>query len=145
MKKKCIIIDIVTKSGVCSSTQGCLEEKEKENLLYEGNSLSRCLADSNRRRRFCRPLTKPLIQGTVGETPFLNAGAKVMYLFETAKFFPDFFLSASLISFFSQCAALTTCTWVGGLVPGLVEPVDGINGTGRQHDGYDEGLHQECV
>ena len=25
----------------------------------------RCLADSNRRRRFCRPLTKPLIQGTV--------------------------------------------------------------------------------
>ena len=24
----------------------------------------RCLADSNRRRRFCRPLTKPLIQGT---------------------------------------------------------------------------------
>ena len=25
----------------------------------------RCLADSNRRRRFCRPLTKPLIQGTI--------------------------------------------------------------------------------
>ena len=24
----------------------------------------RCLADSNRRSRFCRPLTKPLIQGT---------------------------------------------------------------------------------
>ena len=26
---------------------------------------TRCLADSNRRRRFCRPLTKPLIQGTM--------------------------------------------------------------------------------
>lgn len=25
----------------------------------------RCLADSNRRTRFCRPLTKPLIQGTI--------------------------------------------------------------------------------
>lgn len=40
--------------------------------------LLRCLADSNRRRRFCRPLTKPLIQGTLllseckGNTIFLN-------------------------------------------------------------------------
>ena len=25
----------------------------------------RCLADSNRRARFCRPVTKPLIQGTI--------------------------------------------------------------------------------
>ena len=33
-------------------------------------SLLRCLADSNRRRRFCRPVTKPLIQGT--KTDFLN-------------------------------------------------------------------------
>ena len=29
-----------------------------------GGFFVRCLADSNRRRRFCRPLTKPLIQGT---------------------------------------------------------------------------------
>ena len=28
-------------------------------------SLKRCLADSNCCRRFCRPLTKPLIQGTI--------------------------------------------------------------------------------
>ena len=28
-------------------------------------AFGRCLADSNRRRRFCRPLTKPLIQGTI--------------------------------------------------------------------------------
>ena len=28
-------------------------------------ALQRSLADSNRRRRFCRPLTKPLIQGTL--------------------------------------------------------------------------------
>ena len=30
-------------------------------------TLSRWLADSNRRKRFCRPVTKPLIQTTVGE------------------------------------------------------------------------------
>ena len=41
----------------------------------------RCLADSNRRRRFCRPLTKPLIQGTVAS--FLICGCKgtTFYLF----------------------------------------------------------------
>ena len=43
--------------------------------------LLRCLADSNRRRRFCRPLTKPLIQGTVAS--FLICGCKgtTFYLF----------------------------------------------------------------
>ena len=30
-------------------------------------TLSRWLADSNRRKRFCRPVTKPLIQTTVEE------------------------------------------------------------------------------
>ena len=32
--------------------------------LTQTSFLSRFLADSNRRTRFCRPLTKPLIQGT---------------------------------------------------------------------------------
>ena len=40
----------------------------------------RCLADSNCCRRFCRPLTKPLIQGTINSL-LLNAAAKVMILF----------------------------------------------------------------
>ena len=34
-------------------------------FLYRFSFKWRCLADSNRRRRFCRPLTKPLIQGTI--------------------------------------------------------------------------------
>ena len=38
--------------------------KKNGNLISEIPVLWRCLADSNRRRRFCRPLTKPLIQGT---------------------------------------------------------------------------------
>ena len=41
----------------------------------------RCLADSNCCRRFCRPLTKPLIQGTLIACLFTNADAKVMFLF----------------------------------------------------------------
>ena len=53
-------------------------------------AFERCLADSNRRRRFCRPLTKPLIQGTVSS----NAGAKVVIIFDTAKCFRDFFASS---------------------------------------------------
>ena len=32
-------------------------------------TLLRWLADSNRRKRFCRPVTKPLIQTTVGGIP----------------------------------------------------------------------------
>ena len=53
---------------------GCSCEDDKNNKvirksgtpLFTGISdfSVRCLADSNRRRRFCRPLTKPLIQGT---------------------------------------------------------------------------------
>ena len=34
-------------------------------FLYRFSFKWRCLADSNRRGRFCRPLTKPLIQGTI--------------------------------------------------------------------------------
>ena len=47
----------------------------------------RCLADSNRRRRFCRPLTKPLIQGTIS----LFAVAKLVKLSFPAKYFSLFF------------------------------------------------------
>ena len=50
----------------------------------------RFLADSNRRTRFCRPLTKPLIQGTNISTfslaivCFPIASAKVLLFFESA-------------------------------------------------------------
>ena len=47
-------------------------------------SFLRFLADSNRRTRFCRPLTKPLIQGTL----FDDWIAKIL----------QFYLSANLIS-----------------------------------------------
>ena len=52
--------------------------KKQPTLLV---AFMRCLADSNRRRRFCRPLTKPLIQGTVAS--FLICGCKgtTFYLF----------------------------------------------------------------
>ena len=42
-----------------SLTQG--EKKEPDNVRL----LWRCLADSNRRAWFCRPVTQPLIQGTM--------------------------------------------------------------------------------
>ena len=42
-------------------------EIKKKDIRWGSGYLSevRCLADSNRRRRFCRPVTKPLIQGTI--------------------------------------------------------------------------------
>ena len=48
----------------------------------------RCLADSNRRTWFCRPLTKPLIQGTVPhckDSPHF-AFAKVALFFLTTNY-----------------------------------------------------------
>ena len=44
---------------------GKMYKKILKPFLKFQDSALRCLADSNRRRRFCRPLTKPLIQGTV--------------------------------------------------------------------------------
>ena len=50
----------------------------------------RCLADSNRRSRFCRPLTKPLIQGTkTGISP--KSFAKLVYFCVLTNFFNTFF------------------------------------------------------
>ncbi len=46
----------------------------KKHPLY----ILRFLADSNRRKRFCRPLTKPLIQGTF----FRKCAAKIEFIFE---------------------------------------------------------------
>ena len=43
-------------------------------------TLSRWLADSNRRKRFCRPVTKPLIQ-TTRRIPLLNSSAKLQHFF----------------------------------------------------------------
>lgn len=56
-------------------------------FLYRFSFMWRCLADSNRRRRFCRPLTKPLIQGTIS----LFAVAKVQQIIGPAKFYRCFF------------------------------------------------------
>ena len=43
----------------------CVNKKMKAEIPRKEIPALRCLADSNRRRRFCRPLTKPLIQGTL--------------------------------------------------------------------------------
>ena len=49
----------------------CRKTVEKKKSLQDEDShlkildSLRCLADSNRRARFCRPVTKPLIQGTI--------------------------------------------------------------------------------
>ena len=62
----------------------------------------RFLADSNRRTRFCRPLTKPLIQGTI----FLVCGCKGSTNFEITNypqqfFFVLFFFTLHSLRFFS--------------------------------------------
>ena len=53
--------------------------------LRSGGSL-RPVAESNRSKRFCRPLTKSLIQPAV----LLKAGAKVQQIFELTKYFSTF-------------------------------------------------------
>ena len=63
----------------------------------------RFLADSNRRTRFCRPLTKPLIQGTI----FLVCGCKGSTNFEITNypqqfFFVLFFFTPHSLRFFSS-------------------------------------------
>ena len=49
--------------------------------------LWRSLADSNRCARFCRPVTKPLIQATVS----VFATAKIDLFYELCKIIVDFF------------------------------------------------------
>ena len=46
------------------STEQKLINEEKEKESDDIRLLWRCLADSNRRAWFCRPVTQPLIQGT---------------------------------------------------------------------------------
>ena len=64
--------------------------------------LLRCLADSNRRRRFCRPLTKPLIQGTV-----FKFDCKGMIFYSIRQILSVFFLflfcHSDIYSCFSSC------------------------------------------
>ena len=57
--------------------------------LTQTSFLLRFLADSNRRTRFCRPLTKPLIQGTNNACYrcFSIAVAKVRLFFDSASVF----------------------------------------------------------
>ena len=52
-------------------------------------SPKRCLADSNCCRRFCRPLTKPLIQGTI--IKFACKGNTIIRSFQTNLVFFSFF------------------------------------------------------
>ena len=59
-----MVISFRTPSGIRT-----LDPLIKSQLLYQLSqeciqTFWRFLADSNRRTRFCRPLTKPLIQGT---------------------------------------------------------------------------------
>ena len=72
----------------------------------------RFLADSNRRTRFCRPLTKPLIQGTnisifACYRCFSIAVAKVQPFFESAsiskKNFDEIAIFFHLDIFFHEC------------------------------------------
>ena len=59
----------------------------------------RFLADSNRRTRFCRPLTKPLIQGTNYEVNVLpDCGCKGTTIFVTAKLSKGFLCIHSVFS-----------------------------------------------
>ena len=61
----------------------------------------RFLADSNRRTRFCRPLTKPLIQGTLSLAIFVSRLRLQRYdIFFNLQIFCYFFLTFS--AFFSQ-------------------------------------------
>lgn len=70
--------DNLMEKTCCKETCRKVDVKKQPTLLV---AFMRCLADSNRRRRFCRPLTKPLIQGTVAS--FLICGCKgtTFYLF----------------------------------------------------------------
>lgn len=47
----------------------------------------RYLAESNRTNRFCRPGTKPLIQGTNIAPVISKAGAKVQQIIQIRKYF----------------------------------------------------------
>ena len=63
--------------------------------------MRRFLADSNRRTRFCRPLTKPLIQGTLSLAIFVSRLRLQRYdIFFNLQIFCYFFLTFS--AFFSQ-------------------------------------------
>ena len=86
------------------------------------NFSARCLADSNRRRRFCRPLTKPLIQGTN-----LECGCKGSNIIRHCQIFFLFFVPTILFFPFGslsdvfQCTASTPVTRVIGSTEGLVD------------------------
>ena len=80
--------------------------------LTQTSFLLRFLADSNRRTRFCRPLTKPLIQGTnlsfhACIVCFSIAVAKVRLFFESAsvsmKNFDEIAIFFHLGMFFHEC------------------------------------------
>ena len=53
----------VVRENIGGGERDCRNKKRGNPFVWDSHLL-RCLADSNRRRRFCRPLTKPLIQGT---------------------------------------------------------------------------------
>ena len=86
-----------------------LKSKEKPSQKSSERGLLRFLADSNRRTRFCRPLTKPLIQGTIfpvcgckGSTNFETTNYPQQFFFVLFFLFPHSFCFFSIISFNSQ-------------------------------------------
>lgn len=98
-------IQFVQDNESCSS-KGVLRGLHYQLAPYSQSKLilflERCLADSNCRTWFCRPLTKPLIQGTL----FPICGCKGSINFQTTKlstaiflwmFFSDFALLLLLI------------------------------------------------
>ena len=103
----------------------------------------RCVAGSNRRTRFCRPLTKPLIQRTRFE-----CGCKSKTFFACCQIFSLFFFLIggqcaftrwfhAFLHAFSQVfksTARTTVAWVGNLAEGFPDTVSHV---GDRHD-YDE-------
>ena len=74
---------------------------ESQVLSRNSKCYLRFLADSNRRTRFCRPLTKPLIQGTLLLSIFVSRLRLQRYdIFFNLQIFCYFFLTFS--AFFSQ-------------------------------------------
>ena len=98
----------------------------------------RFLADSNRRTRFCRPLTKPLIQGTnvsifACNRCFSIASAKVQLFSEPASVFNTFFIKSCIFfasASFGRRASSAPTTRARSLVS--LYPVDILNNTSYQ-------------
>ena len=102
--------------------------------LVRSSPFARCLADSNRRRRFCRPLTKPLIQGTV-----CKCGCKGNAFIWNDQIFPLLFIT-NLIFQRTTVASVASAAWIVALAYELSDTPEGINDSCRDADADDNGL-----